>query len=112
MFAGFNGERFSDWMYWIEQFFDVDNTPESAKVKLASINLEGRALQWHKAYMSSMTGIMVYWGRYIGDMSVRFGQEEEGDPLGRLSKLKQTGSVQEYQAEFESLLNQVSLLES
>ncbi|KAJ7963982.1 Retrotransposon gag protein [Quillaja saponaria] len=75
-------------VYRIEQFFEVDKTHESGKVRLVSINLEGKALQWSKAYMASMTSIMVYWGRYIGDMAQGFGQYEEGDPLAKLAKLK------------------------
>lgn len=42
-FPKVNGERLKDLLYKCEQFFDVDETPESSKVKLASCKLEGKA---------------------------------------------------------------------
>ena len=47
-FPHFNGDDLNGWLYRCQQFFEVDGTPEEAKVKLAAINLEGRALQWHQ----------------------------------------------------------------
>lgn len=41
------------WMYRCEQFFQIDGTGENAKVKLATVRLEGKALQWHQVYMKS-----------------------------------------------------------
>ena len=41
------GER----MYKDGSFFGVDGTPENAKVKIASIHLEGKALLWHQSHM-------------------------------------------------------------
>ncbi|KAJ7957608.1 Retrotransposon gag protein [Quillaja saponaria] len=83
-----NGSNFSDWMYRIEQFFKVDNTHDHVKFKLTIVNLKDKALQWYKAYMTSMVGIMVYWGKYVRNMAQRFGHGEEGDPLAILAKFK------------------------
>ena len=43
-FSRFNGKDLHGWMYRCEQFFDIDGTPLVSRVKLAAINLEGRAL--------------------------------------------------------------------
>ena len=47
-FPHFNGDDLNGWLYRCQQFFEVDGTPSEAKVKLAAINMEGRALQWHQ----------------------------------------------------------------
>ena len=44
-FSRFNGDDLNGWLYRCHQFFDVDQTPLEAKLKLAAINLEGKALQ-------------------------------------------------------------------
>lgn len=41
------GEDLQGWMYWCGQLFDYDGIAEDSKVKIANINLEGRALQQH-----------------------------------------------------------------
>ncbi|MCD7457790.1 hypothetical protein HAX54_036183 [Datura stramonium] len=41
-----------------EKFFEYDNILEDAKVKIATIILEGKALKWHQAMMKSQLG----WG--------------------------------------------------
>ena len=43
-FPHFNGEDINVWLYRCEQFFEVDDIPPKAKVKLAIINLKGKAL--------------------------------------------------------------------
>lgn len=44
-FPIFDGSQLRDWLYRCEQFFSLDNTPPELKVRLASIHLEGKALQ-------------------------------------------------------------------
>ena len=52
-FPRFNGEDFRGWLYKSEQFFEVDETPSYMKVKIAAMNLKGKALQWHQIFMKS-----------------------------------------------------------
>lgn len=52
-FSKFSGEDLKGWVYRCEQFFDYDNTYEEQKVRVVSINLEGRALHWHQSMMKS-----------------------------------------------------------
>ena len=47
-FPIFSGEDLQGWIMRCDHFFTVDLTPEDSKVRLAIINLEGRALQWYK----------------------------------------------------------------
>nr|CAD1839913.1 unnamed protein product [Ananas comosus var. bracteatus] len=100
------------WMYRCEQFFEIDGTEEDAKVKLATIHLEGRALQWHQVYMKSrLTRSPPTWEEYVSALNTRFGVDLYDDPMAELKELKQTGSVMEYQDKFDALLNRVVLTE-
>jgi len=46
-FPKFWGEDVQGWIYKCEQFFEVDNMEEGMKVRVASIHLSDKALQWH-----------------------------------------------------------------
>ena len=111
-FPRFNGVDFRGWLYKSEQFFEVDETPSYVKVKIAAMNLEGKALQWHQIFMKSrLTREAPSWEEYVKELSSRFGDSLYDDPMGELKSLKQTGSVQEYHDLFEELLNRVDLPE-
>ncbi|KAG8383114.1 hypothetical protein BUALT_Bualt05G0151100 [Buddleja alternifolia] len=70
----------------ILRFFEVDETQSDAKVKLAAVHLEGKALQF---------GVLLY-----------------DDPMAELMNLKQTGNIQEYLDKFDELMNCVELSEN
>nr|CAD1844221.1 unnamed protein product [Ananas comosus var. bracteatus] len=95
-----------------EQFFGIDGTPEDSKVKIAAIHLEGRALQWHQVFMKArLTRSRPTWEEYVTALNTWFGSELYDDPMSELKKLRQTGTVQEYQDRFGELLNRVDLSE-
>lgn len=52
-FPRFDGKNVRDWLYKCDQFFLLDETPAASMVRLASIHLDGLALQWHLNYMRS-----------------------------------------------------------
>ncbi|PKI48777.1 hypothetical protein CRG98_030819 [Punica granatum] len=101
-------------LYRCEQFFEVDMTPDDVKMKLVSIHVEGRALQWHQAYVRSL-GVerkMVNWNEYVIAVVSRFGDSGYEDPMVDLKNLRQAGLVQDYMTEFNALLNRVTITES
>nr|CAD1821649.1 unnamed protein product [Ananas comosus var. bracteatus] len=111
-FPRFDGEDLKGWMYRCEQFFEIDGTAEDAKVKLAAIHLEGRALQWHQIFMKSrLTRSIPTWEEYVSALNTRFGSDLFDDPMAELKSLRQLGSVLEYQDKFDTLLNRVELSE-
>ncbi|MCI26213.1 hypothetical protein A2U01_0047408, partial [Trifolium medium] len=99
-FPRFDGKRMKEWLYKCDQFFALDVTPEESKVRLASIHLEGSALQWHVNYMKTKFNVYPTWTEYVIDVTQRFGEVFE-DPLAELIQVKQTGSVQDYIEAFE-----------
>lgn len=53
-FPKFAGEDVLGWIYKCENFFDIDATTETTKVKIASFHLEGKALLWHQSFMKGL----------------------------------------------------------
>ena len=53
-------------------------------------------------------GSLVTWEKFLLDLHDHFGSSIYDDPLGRISKLTQTGRVSQFQAEFEVLMNRIS----
>ena len=104
-FPKFDGSDVQGWVYKCESFFGIDGTPDHAKVRVASIHLEGKALLWHQSYMRSVNlGQWPMWERYKEAILSRFGRQPFDDPLSELMKLRQTGSVEQYQDAFDALL--------
>jgi len=79
-------------------FFEVGNIGEDMKVRVASIHLSDKALQWHQSFMKSRSGgEWPLWAEYKVAILSRFGAKPLDDPLDELMKLRQTGSVEQYQ---------------
>lgn len=77
------------------------------------MHLEGKALQWHQVFMKARyTRDLPSWEEYIKNLAARFGDTFYDDPMGDLMTLKQRGTVDLYQTQFEDLLNRVDLPES
>ncbi|KAG8362935.1 hypothetical protein BUALT_BualtUnG0022100 [Buddleja alternifolia] len=77
-------------MYRREQFFKVDDIPSEAKVKLAALHLEGKALQWHQIFMQThLTRELPNWEEYVRALSDGFGVFLYDDPMVELMNLKQ-----------------------
>jgi len=52
-FPRFDGEDVQGWIYKCEQFFEVKGTNDNVKVRIASIQLNGKALLWHQSFIKS-----------------------------------------------------------
>ncbi|CAL9248404.1 unnamed protein product, partial [Arabidopsis halleri] len=108
-FPSFDGTMLSAWLYKCEQFFSLDGTPPESKVRLASLYLEGKALQWHQNYIQNRFDMYPPWSQYVVDVSARFG-ELINDPLSELVNIKQANnSVEVYLDQFECAMTKMSL---
>lgn len=108
-FPRFDGKKVKDWLYKCDQFFLLDETPPESRVRLASIHLEGVALQWHLNYLRGRFDQYPLWPQYAADVRRRFGDLYE-DPLAELIQVKHSSSIQSYVDDFELALTQVSIL--
>ncbi|PWA69562.1 hypothetical protein CTI12_AA295750 [Artemisia annua] len=85
----FNGMNPESWIFAINEYFDLLETTNEQRLKVVGFNLEGDATEWFS-------------------VRNRFGPSKYEDPQGALSKLLQTGTVAQYQSEFEKLMNRVT----
>ncbi|KAH9699109.1 hypothetical protein KPL71_024219 [Citrus sinensis] len=101
-FPTFEGENPSGWVYKCERFFKYNGVEESDMVGLATIHLEGKALEWFQGYEVAIAEPS--WRQFSTDLMARFGPGTYDNPVGQLSKLRQTSTVRLYQEQFEALV--------
>jgi len=108
-FLRFSGEDLRSWLFKIEQFFSMESVTDEEKVSVAALQLEGEAIQWHLSFMRYRQYLQpATWTEYVIAMVDRFGTDFD-DPMEEIKKIKQVGSVKEYQAMFERHLTRVKL---
>lgn len=98
-FPHFDGGDPHDWILKAQQFFIYCHTPEDHKLQIASFHMEGKALSWFYWLMESSPPAT--WEEFLVALRIRFGPSAYEDPVGAFTKLRQTGSVEEYQSNFE-----------
>nr|KYP57678.1 hypothetical protein KK1_003945 [Cajanus cajan] len=110
-FPKFGGDNVHQWIYQAENYFSIDNTPNDVKVKIAIIHLEGKALQWHTAFVRSAGNFPIHnWAAYTNLLIDRFGAVCD-DPMAELMKLRQTTSVEKYHEDFDAIVARLQLSE-
>lgn len=108
-FPMFDGSELREWIYRCEQFFSLDNTPPELKVRLASLHMTRKALQWHHSYISNRYNIFPLWPEYVSAISARFGELYD-DPLSELVSLKQgTDTIDVYLDKFDCAMTRITL---
>jgi hypothetical protein len=108
-FPKFDGfEDSTNWVCRAEQFFEFQGTTEEDKVALAAYHLEGEAQLWYQLFKESEEHIS--WEAMKDWLHVRYGATQFDDFFGDLTKLRQTGTVREYQGQYERLLSRAGRL--
>ncbi|KAL4367918.1 hypothetical protein GQ457_05G016100 [Hibiscus cannabinus] len=103
----FDGEDFRGWMSKLEQYFEAENVPEAAKIRVVMLHLEGKALQWHQFLSRTQRDFhQLNWDQYANLLRERFCPGGLEDPFSELLALKQNESVEQFYEEFIHLLNQ------
>ena len=108
-FPRFSGDDPTEWFNRVNQFFEFQNTPDNQKVSLASYHLEGEANQWWQWIRRTFQdeGRVLSWIDFEEELWARFGPSDCEDFDEALSRIRQTGSMRDYQREFEQLGNRV-----
>ncbi|XP_038701835.1 uncharacterized protein LOC119998561 [Tripterygium wilfordii] len=104
-FSKFDSSDPAEWVYCAKRFFELNTTPSELRIRLGSFHLRGEALQWFK-WMNRVVG-WKDWEHFVQAISTPFGPSQFEDFAEILAKLRQTGSLREYQKEFEKYLNRV-----
>jgi hypothetical protein len=66
------------------------------------------AAEWFR--WMARNGLITDWDSFLESVKNRFGPSKYEDRQGALSKLLQTGTVPQYQSEFEKLMNRVTVI--
>lgn len=97
----FTGTDVLDWEETCEDYFEINQTPEIYKSRLATMNFCGDARQ---GYRSSKIDnpILPPWPILLEEVKERFKDEQLANPFGELRKIIKTGTVSDYIKEFEN----------
>lgn len=89
------------WISKADHYFVFHHIPENERVVVAAYYLQDDALEW--LWWFDNHNKSTSWGEALQQ---RFGPRGE-DPMASLSKLRQNGTLEDYQTHFEKLLNKV-----
>ncbi|GJY71259.1 retrotransposon gag domain, retroviral aspartyl protease [Tanacetum coccineum] len=104
-FPIFSGGDPRGWLLKAEKYFRYYQIPDEEKVEIASMHLEGDALDLY-SWLSN--GQFIFWEELVQAFTKNFGPAEFQNPDEFLCSIKQTGSVQEYRQEFAKRSSRVS----
>ena len=102
----FDGSNVEDWVYKITKFFDLHKVDNGMRLAVVPFHLDGAPSTWFQWVEKG--GSITDWDSFLQALVQRFGTSIYDDPLGRISKLTQTGRVSHYRAEFEALMPRIS----
>ncbi|XP_022868718.1 uncharacterized protein LOC111388263 [Olea europaea var. sylvestris] len=83
-FPKFSGDGFDEWVYKCNELFDLYKTTDDVKVELASIHIDGKALQWHRVKIE-LSPVMK-WEDYTHQMGLKFGAKIHGSGMENESR--------------------------
>ncbi|CAL1407630.1 unnamed protein product [Linum trigynum] len=107
-FPKFTGqEDLSGWMARVEKYLRYQDISEEHKVTLASFHMEDDANQWLVWIEEEFTqsGMDMTCEDFRAEFWKRYGSTDKAVEHEALAKIRQTGSVEDYQQAFERLLN-------
>lgn len=106
-FPRFDGEQPRIWRDKCYDYFRAFNISATLWLTTATLHMDGNAAIWLQAYKQRHT--LSTWPQFIMAVEAEFGGDDQRRSLKALLALKQTGSVEEYQREFQTLVYQVSM---
>eukprot|EP00253_Pinus_taeda_P012384 PITA_12384 len=97
----FDGSHLAAWIAQMVQYFNLNNIlDDETQLMVGSMYLDNERWQWWEWHQLCNTAFRT-WDKFKKALTDRFDQEY--DFLGRLTKLRQTGTVDEYITAFEAL---------
>jgi hypothetical protein len=97
----FDGSDPTGWVTQMEHYFSLYNiTDELAKLRYGVLHLDQERWQWWQWRKTSRQGYIT-WTQFVAEIYERF--DTDTNHLGRLKKLKQSGTLEDFIAAFERL---------
>ncbi|KAL0356111.1 UNVERIFIED_CONTAM: hypothetical protein Sradi_4058000 [Sesamum radiatum] len=101
----FDGFASLDWIFQAEQFFAFYQVPPPQRLDMVSFYMKGEALSWFKWMFINRQ--LTSWDVFLRALELRFGPSTFDNHQAVLFKLRQRGTVAEFQAKFEHVCNRV-----
>nr|KYP36817.1 Transposon Ty3-I Gag-Pol polyprotein [Cajanus cajan] len=101
----FEGADPLDWLFQAEKFFLLYQIAMEHRLHMAAFYMKGEALSWFKWMYHNHR--LTDWHSFARALELRFGPSSYTNHQQELYKLRQFGTVSEYQAQFERLSNRV-----
>jgi hypothetical protein len=97
----FDGSDPTGWVTQMEHYFSLyDITDDLAKLRYGVLHLDQERWQWWQWRKTSRQGYIA-WTHFVAELYERF--DTDTNHLGHLTKLKQSGTVEDFIASFEHL---------
>ena len=108
-FPRFSAGDPTEWVSKVNQYFDYQEVPVEQLVRFTSFHLDGVANRWWQATASGLRNdrISITWEVFERELWARFGPHEGENFHEALMQLRQTGSLNDYQEEFEKLQSNI-----
>lgn len=106
-FPTFHGDNPRLWKDRCDLYFEVYNVSEALKPRFAALSLKGAAATWLQTV--ELRGRFPTWEAFHTAVCDRFDRDQYQIHMKQLDNLRQTGSVAEYQTQFESLAHSILL---
>ncbi|VFQ75576.1 unnamed protein product [Cuscuta campestris] len=94
------------WLFKAHEYFVFYGVPEESRLAAVCLMLEGPALDWLR--WRQRNGLLHSWTDFVTSFKLRFDPLNYVDYFGLLSKVRQMGSVLDYQQAFEKVLVNVT----
>jgi hypothetical protein len=97
----FDGSDPTGWVTQMEHYFSLYNiTDDLAKLRYGVLHIDQERWQWWQWRKTSRQGYIA-WTQFVAELYERF--DTDTSHLGRLTKLKQSGTVEDFISAFERL---------
>ncbi|KAJ3701854.1 hypothetical protein LUZ61_005559 [Rhynchospora tenuis] len=100
-FPSFNGSDVLTWEEDCEFYFDVFQTPEIYKTRMATTHFVGEARDWYRGF--KLDKPHPPWPILVEEVKSRFTLDDSDNPLDEFRKVIHTGTVADYIKNFEKL---------
>ncbi|CAA0830167.1 Unknown protein, partial [Striga hermonthica] len=105
--ATFTGVDPDAWLSRATQYFEINDVPRYERVQFAAYHLDGKANVWWQWILHKNHDEHMRWRDFERELITRFGSSVYYDYDEALSKIKQAGSLWDYQREFERIASRV-----
>ncbi|XP_066361406.1 uncharacterized protein [Miscanthus floridulus] len=106
-FPKFSGDNPRLWRDQCIMYFEVNGIPPVLMTRFATLSFQGSAATWLQTV--ERRGRVTDWDKLCELVFAKFDKDQYQNHLQQLESLKQTGSVQEYHAQFEKLAHGILL---